>query len=389
MLTSLLIRLFVPDFEHTEKAEVRLQYGIFCGWTGVAVNLLLFAIKLAAGIFSGSIAIAADAVNNLSDSGNSVVTILGFKVAAKPADSNHPFGHGRMEYIAGLVVSVVIIAIGLNFLKESVQRIIDPSEVKMSPLLICLVASTLIFKGWLFFFYRYIGRKIESKTIEAGAFDSLCDIVETAVVLGAVIAGGFCSFPVDGCAGVLAALLVLLGGTKILRETTNPLLGEAPKPEMVEELRSRLLQYPGIQGVHDIIIHNYGPNQYFATAHAEVDLNADILAVHDLLEKAQTEIAKYMPVHLLLHCDPCNAADPEIRQWRSRAEEAAGKVDPTLKIFDLRLRKNEDKHLLEFQLLIPRGEVIDEAEIRRKFAEKLSVYPDLPELNILFTRSYV
>ena len=389
MLTSLMIRLFVPDFEHTEKAEVRLQYGIFCGWTGVAVNLLLFAIKLAAGIFSGSIAIAADAVNNLSDSGNSVVTILGFKVAGKPADSDHPFGHGRMEYIAGLVVSVVIIAIGLNFLKESIQRIIDPSEVKMSPVLICLVASTLIFKGWLFFFYRHIGRKIESKTIEAGAFDSLCDIVETAVVLGAVVAGSFCSFPVDGCAGVLAALLVLLGGTKILRETTNPLLGEAPKPEMVEELRSRLLQYPGIQGVHDIIIHNYGPNQYFATAHAEVDLNADILAVHDLLEKAQTEIARYMPVHLLLHCDPCNAADPEIREWRRRAEDAAGKVDQTLKIFDLRLRKNEDKRILEFQLLIPRGEVIDEAEIRRKFAEKLSVYPDLPELNILFTRSYI
>ena len=389
MLTSLLIRLFVPDYEHTEKTEVRLQYGIFCGWTGVAVNLLLFAVKLAAGIFSGSIAIAADAVNNLSDSGNSVVTILGFKVAGKPADSNHPFGHGRMEYIAGLVVSVVIIAVGLNFLKESVERIIDPSEVKISPLLICLVGSSLFFKAWLFFFYRYIGRKIESKTITAGAFDSLCDIAETSVVLGSVVAGSFCSFPVDGCAGVLAALLVLLGGVKILRETTNPLLGEAPKPEMVEELKSRLLRYPGIQGVHDIIIHNYGPNQYFATAHAEVDLNADILAVHDLLEKAQTEIARYMPVHLLLHCDPCNAADPEIRQWRSRAEEAAGKVNPTLKIFDLRLRENEDKHILEFQLLIPRGEVIDEDEIRRNFAEKLSVYPDLPELNILFTRSYV
>ena len=389
MLTSLLIRLFVPDSEHIEKAGIRLQYGIFSGWVGIVVNLLLFAVKLAAGIFSGSIALAADAVNNLSDSGNSVVTILGFKVSGKPADSDHPFGHGRMEYIAGLVVSVVIISIGLNFLKESIQRIIDPSEVKMNPVLICLVASTLIFKGWLFFFYRYIGRKIESKTIAAGAFDSLCDIVETSVVLGAVVVGSFCSFPVDGCAGVLAALLVLLGGAKILRETTNPLLGEAPKPEMVEELKFRLLQCDGIQGVHDIIIHNYGPNQYFATAHAEVDLNADILAVHDLLEKAQTEIARYMPVHLLLHCDPCNAADPEIRQWRSRAEEAAGKVNPTLKIFDLRLRKNEGRRILEFQLLIPRGEDIDEAEIRRKFAEKLSVYPDLPELNILFTRSYV
>ena len=389
MLTSLLIRLFVPDYEHTEKTEVRLNYGIFCGWVGIAVNLLLFTIKLAAGIFSGSIAIAADAVNNLSDSGNSVVTILGFKVAGKPADSNHPFGHGRMEYIAGLVVSVVIIAIGLNFLKESIQRIIDPSEVRMSPLLIVLVGSSLFIKAWLFAFYHHVGKKIESGTITAGAFDSLCDIIETAVVLGAVVADSFCSFPIDGCAGVLAALLVLLGGGKILRETISPLLGEPPKPEMVEELRSRLLQCDGIQGIHDIIIHNYGPNHYFATAHAEVDLNADILTVHDLLEKAQAEIGRTMPVHLLLHCDPCSTADPEIRKWHGRVEKAVAALDRRLKIFDLRVRKNGDLSILEFQVLTPRGENADESEIRRKLTEKLAEYPDVPELNILFTRSYV
>ncbi|MBQ9336685.1 MAG: cation transporter [Lentisphaeria bacterium] len=389
MLTDLLLRLFVPDYEHTEKPAVRLQYGIFCGYVGIAVNLLLFLVKLAAGILSGSIALAADAVNNLSDSGNSVVTILGFKVAAKPADSGHPFGHGRMEYIAGVVVSVVIIAIGLNFLKESVLRIIHPSEVKMSPLLIVLVSGTLVFKVWLFFFYRHIGRRIDSGTIAAGAFDSLCDILETAVVLGAVALGGSCSWPVDGWAGVLAAGLVLFGGVRILRETVDPLLGKPPKPEMVEELKSRLLQFPGILGIHDVIIHNYGPNQYFATAHAEVDLNRDILAVHDLLEKAQTEIGRHLPVHLLLHCDPCNAADPEIRKWRGRVEAAASAADEDFKIFDLRLRKNEGRSILEFQLLIPRGESVDEAAVRAKISAALAQYPDLPELNILFTRSYV
>ena len=389
MLTSLLIRLFVPDYKHTEKTEVRLNYGIFCGGVGIAVNLLLFAIKLAAGIFSGSIAIAADAVNNLSDSGNSVVTILGFKVAGKPADSNHPFGHGRMEYVAGVMVSVIIIAIGLNFLKESFLRIIHPSEVKMSPLLIALVAGTLVLKVWLFFFYRFIGKRIESGTIAAGAFDSLCDIMETLIVLGAVTLGGFCSWHVDGWAGLLAAGLVLVGGVKILRETVNPLLGEPPKPEMVEELKSRLLHIPGILGIHDVIIHNYGPNQYFATAHAEVDLNGDILAVHDLMEKAQTEIEQYLPVQLLLHCDPCNAADPEIRKWRERAEAAAVAADEDFKIFDLRLRKNGDRSILEFQLLIPRGESVDETAVRAKITAALAQYPDLPELNILFTHSYV
>ena len=389
MLTNLLIRLFVPDHEHTENPAVRLQYGIFSGYVGIAVNLLLFLVKLGAGILSGSIALAADAVNNLSDSGNSVVTILGFKVAAKPADSDHPFGHGRMEYVSGVVVSVVIIAIGLNFLKESFLRIIHPAEVKMSPLLIALVAGTLVFKVWLFFFYRFIGKKIESGTITAGAFDSLCDILETAVVLGAVALGGFCSWPVDGWAGLLAAGLVVVGGGKILHETVDPLLGEPPKPEMVEELKSRLLNMPGILGVHDVIIHNYGPNQYFATAHAEVDLNGDILAVHDLLEKAQTEIRRYLPVELLLHCDPCNAADPEIRKWRERAEAAAVAADEDFKIFDLRLRKNDDRTVLEFQLLIPRGESVDETEVRQKISAVLAQYPDLPELNILFTRSYV
>ena len=210
MLTQILMRCFVPGREHPERPAVRLRCGILCGAVGIAVNAMLSALKFAVGIASGSVAVAADAVNNLSDAGSSVVTLIGFKLAAKPADNDHPFGHGRGELVAGVIVAVIVIAMGLNFMQESVRRIIDPGTVRMSATMIALVAGAMLFKAWLFFFYRHVGRAIDSETIRASAFDSLCDIVSTSGVLIAVAAGNFTSFPVDGCAGVLAALLDIL-----------------------------------------------------------------------------------------------------------------------------------------------------------------------------------
>lgn len=389
MLTRFLIRWFVPESEHTERPEVRLRYGIFSGWIGIAVNAALSALKFAVGIASGSVAVAADAVNNLSDAGSSVVTILGFKLSAKPADQDHPFGHGRIEHIAGVVVAVVVIAMGLNFLKESVLRIIRPEEVKMSAVMLALVAAAMLFKAWLFFFYRYVGAAIGSETLRAAAFDSLCDLGSTAAVLVAVAAGRFTNFPVDGCAGVLVALLVLVGGVKILRETSDPLLGKPPSPELVGELRARLLKCEGIRGVHDIIMHNYGPNQYFATAHAEMDPSSDILAVHDLLESAEVEIGRHMPVHLLLHCDPCDADDPELRLWQGRLENAVAELNPRSKVYDLRLRRREEGKTLEFHLLVSHDDLTDGAELLRRLSAALDRYPDPPQLKLQIVRSYV
>ena len=388
MISNLLIRCFVRDCEHTDSAAVRLDYGIFSGYVGLAVNLLLAAVKFTVGLLSGSVAIAADAVNNLSDGGNSVVTILGFKVAAKPADREHPFGHGRFEYVAGVVVAVIIVAMGLNFLVESIGRIIQPRPVRMSAVMTGLIAGSLIFKAWLFFFYRRIGSRIDSRTIQAMAFDSLSDMTGTAVVLIAVLAGQFTSFPVDGCAGALTALLVLYGGGRILKETIDPLLGEPPGPELVEELRSRLLQCRGIRGVHDIIMHNYGPNQYFATAHAEVNLDADILAVHDMLEQAEVEIGKHMPVHLLLHCDPCHTADPEVRRWQGKMENAVAELNPRFKVYDFRLRREKPGVLtLDFHLLVPRTACADRESIEKNLSAAMSRYPDHPELRITIVQT--
>ncbi|MBQ9501915.1 MAG: cation transporter [Lentisphaeria bacterium] len=387
MIQKLFIRCFVRDWKNTESPAVRLNYGIFSGYTGLAVNVLLAALKFTVGLLSGSVAIAADAVNNLSDAGNSVVTVFGFKIAAKPADREHPFGHGRIEYIAGVVVSVVIMAMGLNFLAESVQRVVHPQEVRMSPVLTALVAGSLLGKAWLFFFYRRIGKLIDSHTIRAMAFDSLSDMAGTSVVLLAVIAGQFTRFPVDGGAGILAALLVLYGGGKILRETINPLLGEPPGPELVEELRSRLLQCRGIRGVHDIIMHNYGPNRYFATAHAEVNLDADILAVHDMLESAEVEIGKHMPVHLLLHCDPCSTSDPEVRAWQGKAENFIADLNPLYKVHDFRLRRDETGICLDFHLLVPYGCPAEKDEIEKKLAGALAQCSPAPRVRITIVRS--
>jgi len=389
MLTRILIRLFIPDHEHVRNPAVRVRYGLFSGWVGIAVNVFLAALKFAVGIVSGSVALAADAVNNLSDAGSSAVTILGFKLSAKPADRDHPFGHGRIEHIAGVVVAVVVIAMGLNFLKESALRIVNPGEVQMSGAMIALVAAAMLFKAWLFFFYRFVGRAIGSETIRAAAFDSLCDLGSTAAVLIAVATARFTDFPVDGCAGVLVALLVLFGGIKILRETSDPLLGKPPSPELVEELRARLMRCEGIRGVHDVIMHNYGPNRYFATAHAEVDPSSDILAVHDLLENAEVEIGRHMPVHLLLHCDPCDEDDPELRLWQGRLENAVADFNPRCKVYDLRLRKDGGARSLEFHVLVPREDRTDGDELRRMLAAALAKYPDPPELKLRIVRAYV
>ena len=389
MLTQFLIRQFIPDCKHTERPAVRMRYGVFSGWVGIAVNAFLSALKFTVGIISGSVAMAADAVNNLSDAGSSVVTILGFKLAAKPADHDHPFGHGRIEHIAGVVVAVVVIAMGLNFLKESVLRIMHPGEVKMSTEMIVLVAGAMVFKAWLFFFYRFVGGAIGSETVKAAAVDSLCDLGSTSAVLLAVAAGRFTAFPVDGCAGAAVALLVLTGGVKILRETSDPLLGKAPSRELVAELHSRLLRCEGIRGVHDIIVHSYGANQYFVTAHAEVDPTSDIQAVHDLLEHAEVEIGKNMPVHLLLHCDPGDAGDLELRLWQGRLENAATELNPRNKVYDLRFQPAEKGRLLSFSLLLPCDDRTTPEEMKRLLAEALTQYPDPPELQLQLVHSRV
>ncbi len=388
-LTALLLRIFVPDSQHPEKPSVRLRYGLLAGFTGIAVNTLLFIIKLSIGLLAGSVSMAADAVNNLSDAGSAVIMVLGFKLSAKPADNEHPFGHGRLEYVAGLIVSVIIVAVGIDFLKEGIMRIFSPHRPEAGTLLLCIFGGTLFFKVWLFFFYHALGRRLKSEILRAVAFDSLSDLLSTTAVLGAVIGGKFTSFPIDGCAGVLVALLVIFGGIGIMRDSINPLLGALPDGRLVEELKKRLLECKGICGIHDIIIHNYGPNQYFATAHAEVDRDSRLSDAHDIMEAAEVRIAQTMPIRLVLHCDPYNTVDPVVIRWRSKMEDEVRKFDFKFKLYDFHLEKIPPSGILHFQLLIPRNYALDEDHIRECLTKAMRAYDSGIRLHIDFNHSFV
>ncbi len=388
MLTSLIIKIFVRNSDHPERPEVRLAYGSLTGIVGIAVNLLLVAVKLTIGVITGSVAVAADAVNNLSDAGSAIITIIGFKLSARPPDNEHPFGHGRIEYVAGVILAVIILAVGFNFLKESVMRILKPEPLRIAPLLMAIFAGTMLFKFWLFLFYRNIAIRIDSKVIRAAAFDSLSDLFSSAVVLAAIACARFTDFPVDGCAGIAVAVLVLIGGGGILKEAISPLLGESADREFAEQLRTRLLQCHGIRGVHDIIIHNYGPGMYFATAHAEVDCNGDLVTMHDVLEAAEVEIGRTMPVRLLLHCDPFDTSDPKVKVWRARCENAVSEFDPGFKLYDFRLDDSGKPPILSFHLLIPRNYGLSGDEITAELTNKLAVFAPGVRLHIVFIHAY-
>lgn len=388
-MNSLKRKRFVKNKEDTAEPSIRTAYGERTGWAGIFANLFLCLVKLSIGILSGSIAVTADAINNLSDAGSSAITLIGFKMAAKPADDEHPFGHGRSEYVAGLVVAIIVITVGLNFLKTSFERIIHPVEVEITTAALVILCLTLPVKLWMFFFYRKIARRIASETIHAVAFDSLSDILTTSLVILSLIAARFTTFPVDGCAGLLVALFIVIGGIRIVREIIDPLLGTCPDSKLVEDLKEHLLKCKGIEGVHDIILHNYGPDRYFATAHAEVSPNTDAIYLHDILEAAEVKIAQNLPIRLLLHCDPFSSQNPELKKWRAHAEDIIAELDPDLKVYDFRLEKKNGKIKIEFSLLVPRKYSPIEEKLVRKITGLLQKHNPELNVNIKLSHSFV
>ena len=370
--------------------NLRLAGGMLSGWVSIAVNLLLCTAKFAVAIFSGSVAVAVDAVNNLSDAGSGVVTLIGFKLAAKPADEEHPFGHGRMEYISGLIAAIIIIAAGLNFLKESIGRIFSPAPVEITLNGALVLCGAILFKFWLAGFFHAVAKKTGSPAIRAQAIDSLSDLCITGAVLLSLLAGHFWDLHADGYAGTVVAILVVIAGIKLLREIIDPLLGTRPQKELVENLIRILKNCPGICGVHDCIIHSYGADLYFATAHAEVSKEGDLVSMHDLLEHAEVEVAKHLPVCLVLHCDPFNIEDPTVIFWRRQLENAVSALDERFKIYDFRcdIRQN-DSPRIRFHLLVNRKDMARKKEISRHLETLLRRTDPKVLLDIEFVNAYV
>lgn len=352
MLSRLLIKIFIRNSENVEDSSVRDKYGYFAGIVGIIFNLLLFFIKLFVGIFTGSIAVTADAFNNLSDTVSSIITILGFRLSNLPPDKEHPFGHGRSEYIASLIMSFLILLVGLDFTKSSVTRILNPSPVHFDILAFILLLFTILVKVWLSFFNRFVGKKIKSKALEISAFDSLGDVFASSIVLISFIVARFTDLPLDGYVGLFVSLFILYAGYKLLRETISPLLGESPDPELVKNIKKELLSYEDITGVHDLIIHNYGVGRFMASIHAEIPADIDLLTIHHVIDTAEREISKKLNIILVIHMDPISTETEEVNSAKAEVQKIISKNPLIKSIHDFRVIGKGEVQTLIFDVVL-------------------------------------
>lgn len=355
MLTNLLIKTFVKNYDNTKNREVRQSYGYLAGFTGAAANVLLFLLKLFIGLYLNSIAVMADAFNNLSDVASSIVTILGFKISGKPADKEHPFGHGRFEYIAAMVVSFMVLLVGFEFVKSSIKRIANPEILNFDVLTFVLLSASILVKVWLSRFNKTIGKAIDSKVMEATSFDSLSDVIATSVVAASLVMGRFIDFPLDGYIGLAVAVFILYNGFNLIRDTLNPLLGDAPDAELVKAIMDKTLSYEGIIGIHDLIVHNYGPGRILASIHAEIPYGMDMMEAHEIIDRAEKEISEELDLHLVIHMDPINTDDKIVVKAQSQVREVLENFPYELSIHDFRI-VGGDKHMnLIFDMVVPYG----------------------------------
>ena len=313
MLSKFLVSRFVKNHENIRDSKVRDSYGYLGGIVGIVVNIILFAIKLSVGLIVKSIAVTADAFNNLSDALSSVITIAGFKLASKPADAEHPFGHGRLEYISGLIVAFMVLLVGFEFTQSSFDRIRNPEPIIFEIVPFALIVVSIFAKIWLSRFNKYIGKTINSSALQASSLDALGDVITSSTVALSLLLSRWISFPIDGYIGILVSLFILYSGYSLIKETMNPLLGEAPEPEFVEEIKNEILSYECITGVHDLIIHNYGPGRRMASLHAEVPSNLPFVKIHEVIDRAEREISAKHNIFLVIHMDPVNTDDQELQ----------------------------------------------------------------------------
>ncbi len=387
-MTNFLVRSFVKGHEQTNNPIVRGRYGILAGIVGLCCNALLFGFKLAAGLLFGSIAIIADAVNNLSDAGSCIVTLIGFRISNKPADEEHPYGHARVEYIAGMIVSFSVLLLGIQLLGSSVQKIFQPDEVEFSVLSIVILCAAIVVKLWMGLFYRKVGKQISSTALMANSTDSINDVYATAAVLVSTIIGKLTGWQLDGYAGTLVALFILVSGIGLVKETLNPLLGAAPTKELVDEIETKLHSYDGVLGTHDLMIHNYGPERCFASVHVEVSAKEDILKSHDLIDNIEKDFSTDCHIHLVIHLDPVVTDDEETNCMKRVVGDILQKIDPTLTMHDFRMVKGNTHSNLIFDVVVPPRYQMTDAELRKQIEEKVKAYREDYFTVITVDRSY-
>ena len=355
-MTQFLIRCFIKRPDDVKDAAARTAYGNLASLVGMACNILLCIGKLLAGTLFGSIAIMADALNNLSDASSNVVSLIGFRLAAKAPDAEHPYGHARYEYLAGLVVSVTILAIGLSLLKESALKVLHPTPVVFSWLSIGVLAASILVKLWLSGFNRAVGKKINSETLMATAADSRNDVLTTGAVLLSTILCSLTGYGIiDGIMGVGVAAFILWSGWGLVMDTLSPLLGESPSPELVEHIERTVMSYPGVLGMHDLMVHDYGPGHQFASLHVEFPAETDPLTAHDVIDNIEKDFLQKDRLQVTIHYDPIVTADASVGVLRARLQEHARQLDPQLSIHDLRIVPGDSHTNVLFDLVFPAG----------------------------------
>lgn len=347
------LKRFLKEETLSDEQTARFAYGKVAGWVGLGANVLLFIIKVLAGAVAGSVSILADAFNNLSDAGSSLVALVGFRLSSAPPDREHPFGHGRMEYLSAMAVAALIIVAGVELLKSAVDKIIAPTLPQLQWLPIAVLVAAILVKGGMAWFYHRVDKLVDSQTLRAAATDSRNDILCTAVVLASTVVCGLTGVALDGYIGVVVALFVMWSGFSVMRETVSPLLGQAPDPALVQGVKDKVLSYDGIVGVHDLIIHNYGPGRLVLSLHAEVPCEGDMMKSHDLIDCIERDLADTFRAVVCIHMDPVDTADERVGQLRMLTQTVTEDVDDTLTLHDFRVVFGETHTNLIFDLVVP------------------------------------
>ena len=369
-MISLLSRWFIRDRNNVTDPAVRRAYGSLCGLVGIGLNLLLFAGKFFAGLISGSIAVTADAFNNLSDAGSSVITLLGFRLAGKKPDPDHPFGHGRMEYVSGLVVAALILLMGVELGKSSFEKILHPTAVDFSVLAIVILAVSVAVKLYMSFYNNSVGKKIHSAAMLATAADSRSDAISTGAVLVAMLVGKFTDLQIDGYVGLVVAILILIAGIKAGKETMDPLLGQAPEKEFVDEIEQIVMSHAPICGIHDLVVHDYGPGRVMITLHAEVPAHGDILELHDVIDTAEAALAGQLGCTATIHMDPIVTNDDGLTgALRHQVSELVKTIDERITIHDFRMVPGPTHTNLIFDAVVPHDAELRHDEVEKRIRE--------------------
>lgn len=372
-MIRLLVKLFIHNPDDTENPAVREKYGVICGMSGIFINILLFAFKLFAGVIAKSVAVTADAFNNLSDAGSSIITILGFKLSFKKPDAGHPFGHGRLEYVSGLVVSFLIILAGVELLKSSVEAVVHPSPVETGLLPVTVLVVSIFAKFYMYLYNHRISKKIKSAAMDAIARDSLSDTVSTFVVLASITAGHFIriSLPLDGIAGIIVAAFIVISGLSAAKETINPLLGVPPTPEFVKEIEEETMKHKPIHGIHDLVVHDYGPGRVMISLHAEVPGDINIFELHDVIDNTERDIAKRFNCAVTIHMDPIDLKNDEVEKMWEFVSAEVSSINSGITVHDLRLVPGPTHTNVIFDIVKPHSCLMSDDELRNTLSSRI------------------